>query len=157
MSRRLKTNRNAPMSKAGQTRWKLPMRSPREQHEKYPIKAIAEANSITPQVQKNTSHSMPRLLPGPGIKAVAGKKKTHATTVAVFVMRRLGCRLGGGCVTMRVIKQSLCRATAPLSEACSRGRFHAPSPKGANDDSPGQVPSLRGAPPWVSHPPGPQP
>ncbi len=91
------------MSKAGQTRWKLPMRSPLERHEKYPINPITEANSITPQVQKNPSHGMPRLLPGPGIKAVAGKKNTHATTVAVFVMRRLGCLIGGGRVTIWAI------------------------------------------------------
>ena len=30
----------------------------------------------------------------------------------------------------------------------------APSPNGASYESPGQAPSLRGAPPWVTHPPG---
>jgi hypothetical protein len=48
----------------------------------------AETN-ITPHVQKNTGHGIPRLLPIPGNNAIAGRKKTQATTAAAFVERRL--------------------------------------------------------------------
>ena len=70
------------------------MRSPRDLQPKYPARLKSAATSITPHVNMNTDHGIPRLLPGPGDNAVASRKKTQVMTDEIFVKRILEPGLG---------------------------------------------------------------
>ena len=93
------------------------------------------ASNMTPHVQKNTGHGIPRLLPGNGDSPTAGRKNTQAIPVAVLVMRRLRWEPDA-------CEVSIC--TKPPNDAA-----HRPGAKGVQNETAMPAPGSCGADGWA--------